>query len=122
MLGLGGHCVRVLLLVLAGIVAWVLNTEVGTRFAAARAVGFLDGKLEIREVRGTIAGPLTVNGVRYHDPEGGVDVRVARVSVDVALRELLSRRAHVLFARRERRGRAALGADEEGRGTEQRSR
>src|SRR5688572_9605814 len=53
------------------------------------------GKLEIAQAQGTIAGPLTVSGVRFVNAESGVDVRVARVSVDVALLELLSRRVHV---------------------------
>ncbi len=77
---------------------WVINTESGTRWAANRAVGFLGGKLEIREVTGTLAGPLTVSGVRWNDPDSGADVRVARATVDAALMELLSRRVHVLLA------------------------
>lgn len=86
-----------LLAMLAGSVAWVINTQSGTRFAVNRAVGFLAGKLQVGQVEGTLAGPLTVSGVRFVNPESGVDVRVARASVDVALRELLSRRVHVLF-------------------------
>ena len=86
----------VLLVLIAGGVLWVLNTQAGTRFAVNRAVGFLAGKLEVAQVEGTIAGPLTVSGVRFANPESGVDVRVARVSVDMALRELFARRVHVL--------------------------
>ena len=77
-----------------------MDTEHRVRRAFRRDIGRWDsstGSSRSREVRGTIAGPLTVNGVRYHDLEKGVDARVARVSVDVALSELLSRRAHVLF-------------------------
>ena len=44
-----------------------------------------------------MAGPLTVSGIRFNNPDSGVDVRVARVSVDVALSELFARRVHVLF-------------------------
>ena len=40
------------------------------------------------QISGTLAGPLTAGGIRWLDPESGVDVRVARVSVDVALRPL----------------------------------
>ena len=83
-----------LLIIVAGL-AWVLNTQGGARFAANRAVGFLGGKLEIREVSGTIAGPLVVGGIRWFDKESGVDVHVARVSLDVALSELFAKRAHV---------------------------
>lgn len=76
-------------------VSWVLNTEPGARWAANRAVGLLGGKLELAQVQGTLAGPLTVSRIRYHDEDAGADVRIARVFVDVALRELLARRVHV---------------------------
>jgi translocation and assembly module TamB len=87
-----------LLVLLFALVAWLLNTQSGARFTAARAVELMHGKLEIQAVRGTIAGPLTVDGIRYRDSDKGVDVRVTRVSLDAALSELFSRRAHVLFA------------------------
>src|SRR5262245_574900 len=74
-----------LIFLLAGSVWWVLNTQSGTRFAVNRVVGFLAGKLEIAQVEGTIAGPLTASGIRFVNPESGVDVRVGRVAVDVAL-------------------------------------
>jgi translocation and assembly module TamB len=90
-----GAVLLALILVLVGGVAWILNTESGTRWAANRAVGFLNGKLALAQVTGTLAGPLTVGGIRWADPEAGVDVRVARVTVDVALRELAAKRVHV---------------------------
>ena len=83
-----------LLLVVAG-VAWILNTQSGARWAAARAVGLMGGKLEVAAVDGTIAGPLTVGGIRWFDEASGVDVHVARVALDVALAELFSKRVHV---------------------------
>jgi translocation and assembly module TamB len=85
-----------LLLLVAGVV-WVLNTQAGARVAANSAVALLGGRLEIGNVEGTIAGPLTVSGIRWHDESAGVDVHVARVSLDVALQELFARRAHILF-------------------------
>ena len=81
-----------LLVVFAG---WVLNTESGTRWAANRAVGLLNGKLALGQITGSVSGPLTVSGIRWVDAESGVDVRVARVTVDVALRELMAKRGHV---------------------------
>jgi translocation and assembly module TamB len=86
----------VLFVLIAGGAFWVLNTQAGTRFAVDRAVGFMAGKLQVAEVEGTLAGPLTASGIRFANPESGVDVRVSRVSVDLALRELLARRVHVL--------------------------
>jgi autotransporter translocation and assembly factor TamB len=38
-----GGVLLALIVALAGLVGWVLNTESGTRWAANRAVGFLDG-------------------------------------------------------------------------------
>ena len=90
-----GGALLALVVLLVGFTGWVLNTESGTRWAANRAVGFLNGKLELAQITGSVAGPLTVSGIRWVDPEAGVDVRVARVTVDVALRELLSKRVHV---------------------------
>jgi translocation and assembly module TamB len=85
-----------LLLLIVASVLWMLNTQSGARWVAARAVGFMDGKLEVREVSGTIAGPLTVGGIRWFDAKSGVDARVTRVSLDVALRELMEKRVRVL--------------------------
>ena len=86
-----------LLVLIVASVMWVLKTQAGARFAADRAVALLQGKLEVRDVRGTIAGPLTVAGIRWFDEKSGVDVHVARVSLDVAMRELLGKRAHIQF-------------------------
>jgi translocation and assembly module TamB len=94
-LGWLGIAFGALLLIVVGLVLWILNTESGTRWAAARAVGFMEGKLELRQVNGTIAGPLTVDGIRWYDVKSGVDVHVARVSLDVAMRELFSKVVHV---------------------------
>ncbi|MBX5460004.1 MAG: translocation/assembly module TamB domain-containing protein [Steroidobacteraceae bacterium] len=85
----------VLLVLLACGVAWILNTSSGARWAASMAVRVLAGKLEVGAVRGTIAGPLTVQSLRYHDDTRGVDVRVASATVDIALLELRRRRVHV---------------------------
>lgn|GEM_PF-204301 len=86
-----------LIMLIAGGVGWLLNTQPGAQWVAARAVSLLNGKLELGEVRGRILGPLTVSGIRYADEEKGQDVRIAQVSVDVALRELLHRTVHILM-------------------------
>jgi translocation and assembly module TamB len=90
-----GAAIGAILVLIVGSALWVINTESGTRWAANFAVSFMGGKLELAQIRGTLAGPLTVEGIRFNDPDAGADVHVARVSVDVALMELLSRRAHV---------------------------
>jgi translocation and assembly module TamB len=85
----------VLLLLIVATVMWALNTQSGARFVADRAVALLKGKLEVRQVNGSISGPLTVSGIRWLDEKSGVDVHVARVSLDVAMKELFSKRAHI---------------------------
>lgn len=91
--------VGALLLVLAGFVFWLLRTEPGARWAANTAVKMMDGKLAIRELEGTLVTPLSVSGVRYRDPEKGIDVSIANASIDLAFKELLSWRAHVRDAK-----------------------
>ncbi len=47
-----GAVIAVLIVVLVGTVAWVLNTQSGTRFAAARATAALGDKLGIGSIDG----------------------------------------------------------------------
>jgi len=88
----------VLSIVIGSALAWVLNSQAGARWAASRVVELLDGKLTIAGIRGTVAGPLEIMGLRYQDAESGVDARVEHVAVDVALRELLALRVHIKTA------------------------
>ncbi|MDR2215842.1 MAG: hypothetical protein LBE59_08380, partial [Nevskiaceae bacterium] len=90
-----GLTLAALLVLLAGFAAWVLNSEAGARWVAARAVGMFDGKLQVASVAGRIAGPLTLRGVVYADAGLGVDTRVDEVSVDAVLSALLSRTVRV---------------------------
>lgn len=85
----------VLLLGVAAFFGWVLHTEPGARWVAARAIGVLGEKLAIGEVHGTLWGPLTVENVRYRDPGTGVDASIRLASVDVVLPELIAWRVHV---------------------------
>lgn len=83
------------LLLLAFALWWLLGSESGARFALARAVGAMDGKLTVAKSSGPLRGPLTLEGVRYADPAVGVDAKLARVTVALKPLELLSRRVHV---------------------------
>jgi translocation and assembly module TamB len=94
-----GAGVLALLLVLLGFVTWMLDTESGAQQVARAAVRFLDGKLAIQSVQGKLVTPLLVTGVRWKDPEHGVDVLVESASVDLAFSELFSWRAHVKDAK-----------------------
>ena len=71
-----GIVIAGLIVVMLAMVLWVLNTQSGTRWAAARATAALGDKLSIETVDGTIAGPLRLTNLRYRDSAAGIDVRV----------------------------------------------
>jgi len=90
-----GVATAVLLVIVGALLFWLLGSESGARFALARAVGATEGKLVVGKSSGRLAGPLTLEDVRWRDAENGVDAKVGRVSVDLAPLELLARRVHV---------------------------
>lgn len=96
-----GLALGALLLLLALVLGWLLATTSGARFAAARAQSMLAPRLALGAIDGRLAGPLTVRDLRWADPEGGVDVRLAGATVDVGLLSLLRGMAHVEDARLE---------------------
>ena len=85
--------VLALVLIVALAVVWLTNTTSGARFALGRAIGAMDGKLAIASAEGTLAGPLTLTGVQWRD--AGVDAKVGRVTVDVALMAALGKVVHI---------------------------
>lgn len=87
-----GVGVGTLLLVAALVLAWLLGTTSGARFALARATGATAGKLTVARVEGRLAGPLQVSGLRWRDPAAGIDARIDSASIDLALSRLLARR------------------------------
>lgn len=89
-----GLALLALLLLLALGLWWLLGTSAGLRFALARASGFTDGALSVRQAAGSLAGPLQLQGLRYADGKG-LDVRIASAKVDVRLWPLLGKRLHV---------------------------
>jgi len=94
-----GVGVAVLLLALAGFVTWVLNSQSGAAWTARTAVDLLNGKLAVQSIQGKLVTPLLVSGVRYRDPEKGIDVAVESASLDLAFRELFSWRVHIRSAK-----------------------
>lgn len=90
-----GVAVLALLLILAILLFWLLGTESGARFALARAVGAMDGKLEVSRSSGRLGGPLELDGVRYHDAEAGVDAKLGHLRIDLKPLELLGKRVHI---------------------------
>lgn len=93
-----GIVLLAIVVIVAGSVAWILNTNAGARWAVARASGFLDDALRVARVDGTLAGPLTLTNLTYRDPKSGLDVAAEHVHVDLALRELLGMTVHVITA------------------------
>lgn len=85
--------VALLLLVVVLAALWALRTESGSGFVLARVQATLGDKLAIRKISGTLAGPLILEGVRYHD--AGVDAQITRVSFDAELLPLWSNTLHI---------------------------
>jgi translocation and assembly module TamB len=84
------------LLVLVGLLAfWLLRTESGLQFVLARAVGATDGKLTIARSSGSLAGPATIEDLRYRDAEAGLDVHAQRATIAFAPLELIASRLHL---------------------------
>ncbi|MBL8266767.1 translocation/assembly module TamB domain-containing protein [Steroidobacter sp.] len=90
-----GVVFAVLLVAIIGTVAWVLNTQSGTRFVAARAQAALGDKLAIGSIEGSIAGPLRISDLHYRDPAVGIDARVAQLELDLVLGDLWHSLVHV---------------------------
>lgn len=79
--------------------AWLLGTESGLHWAAARAVALTDGKASMRGLRGALAGDIGFDEFRYQD--GGTDIRLTGGEVSFDLLPLLGGRAVVRSLRAE---------------------
>jgi translocation and assembly module TamB len=90
-----GIVLAILLLLIAALSFWLLRSESGLHFVLARAIGATEGKLTIERSSGNLAGPATIEGLRYVDPKAGVDARVARTTIAFAPLELLASRLHL---------------------------
>lgn len=90
-----GIVLAILLLLIAALSFWLLRSESGLHFVLARAIGATEGKLTIERSSGSLAGPATIEGLRYTDPKAGVDARVARTTIAFAPLELLASRLHL---------------------------
>ena len=84
-----------LTLCIAGLALWSLNTRTGTRTAFDVTQRALGGALHVDAVEGTLAGPLRLRGVHYHEPRKGIEVRADDLQLSLALRDLLRARVHV---------------------------
>ncbi|RAP59416.1 translocation/assembly module TamB domain-containing protein [Oleiagrimonas sp. MCCC 1A03011] len=85
------------LLLIAGLaLGWLLGTASGLHFALARVEHATGNALQIQQSQGRLAGPLTLSGVRYRDAQSGLDVRIAKVELDLHPLALLRGRAHLV--------------------------
>ncbi len=91
-----GIAVLALAVIAGALLFWLLDTESGARFALARTVAALEGKLSFEKASGRLAGPLTLDNVRYNDPATGVDAHIGSIVVDVAPFQLFYKRVHVV--------------------------
>jgi len=90
-----GIVLAVLLVLVGALSFWLLRTESGLQFVLARAIGATDGKLTIGHSSGNLAGPATIEDLRYRDPSSGLDVHAQRSTIAFAPLELLASRLHL---------------------------
>lgn len=90
--------IAAVLLLVGGIATWLLCTQSGLRFAVARAEGFLAPKLAVDAIEGSVSSRIRLRGVRWHDPENGIDVSLATGDLELGLHALLSGGIHVEHA------------------------
>ncbi len=90
-----GIVLLALLLLASASLYWLAGTESGARFALARAVASMQGRLSVDRSSGRLVGPLTLEGVHYIDKDTGVDAKLGRAYVDLKPLSLLSRVVHV---------------------------
>lgn len=76
------------LLALAAAIGLLAYTDAGLRWALARLAAALPGELVIEEVRGRLAGPIELGGLRYR--ELGTELRLAHLSLEWAPTALLA--------------------------------
>ena len=84
----------ILLLAIAVVSWWLLDTVAGLRFALARAQSATHGALQWQRAQGTLIGPLQLDGLRYDDGQG-TRIEAARVRLDLRFFALLAARVHV---------------------------
>jgi autotransporter translocation and assembly factor TamB len=80
--------IGLLVLLIAGVGWWVLNTESASRRALAFALGKSPEGLQVDGIRGRLSGPLFLYGIRYRS--GGLSAEIDSAMVDLRTRSLLS--------------------------------
>jgi len=78
---------------------WLFETQAGARWGFERLGSILPGKLDVRELRGPLRGPLVATDFTYRDER--IEITAVRVEIDWNLRELLTRQLDVRRLRAE---------------------
>ncbi len=86
--------IGLLLIVLILLIAWLVGTGSGLRFALGRAVVVLGDKLTYASAEGSLFGGMQLRDVRYYDPTIG-DYRIAQLDIAPRSRQLLSGELHL---------------------------
>ncbi|MEO6799955.1 MAG: translocation/assembly module TamB domain-containing protein [Rhodanobacter sp.] len=94
-LRLAGGVVLLLVLLIGLLLAWLLGTGSGLRFALTRVSSLTDGALQVQDAQGRLVGPLDLRGVRYRGADG-LDARITTLHLDLRFWPLLGKRLHVL--------------------------
>lgn len=90
-----------LIVLIAGSVAWLLCSASGLRFALAQAERITHGALQVQQAQGRLIGPLNVAALRYDDGQG-TKVNISNAHLDWHLGPLLYKRLHLITLRIDR--------------------
>ena len=85
--------VALLVAAVLGAASWLLYTDSGLRWAAARAQDALDGKLAIDGLRGALAREISAETVQYRDDAAAITVR--NIGLRIELLAILGGRAGI---------------------------
>lgn len=77
----------VFILLLLAVFTWVIQTELGSRWAVATAKAYLPAELKLGAVTGTLASPLTLEDLQFEGP--GLTLGIQRIEVHWQLFDLL---------------------------------
>lgn len=86
-------CLLVLMVVMAGVIAWVAGTRSGTEFAWQQIERFLPEGIHIDKLEGRLIGPLHISGLHYETED--MKARVGRIDFDMKLADIWQRTVHI---------------------------
>src|SRR5688572_1360221 len=88
-----------LLVLVVGLLAWLLFTTSGARWAAGLVTSRFAPQIRYASLDGTIAGELSLRGFEFQGPPDAARIAIASLTVEPTLRMLLSRTLRIENAR-----------------------